>query len=152
MLDVGTSVYVFGYVVFGLVTSEFLGTKLYKNYAKYVLSQRVLIIFLDVLFYFLIGYKGILLGYVLSFLPYFKPIIDSFKYSTFDLSQIKNNFKFIFINYLIDLGKILHDHIDKLLIVSLFGFALLENYHLGYQIIIVLGILPAAIFQYVLPR
>jgi O-antigen/teichoic acid export membrane protein len=149
--DIGASLYVLGSVIFGLVTSEFLGTKLYKKYAKYILSQRIMMIVFALVFYFLLGYKGILLGYGLSFLFFSKPVIDGFKIP-FNFSLIRKNFKFILNNYLTELLLILHGHIDKLLIAFIFGYTLLGNYQLGFQIIIILGLFPAAVFQYVLPR
>ena len=36
------SLFVFGYVIFGLAASEILGRKLYADYAKYMITQRAL--------------------------------------------------------------------------------------------------------------
>ena len=40
--------------------------------------------------------------------------------------------------------------LDKLIIVPLLGFSLLGNYQLGLQFIVILNIIPMAIYQYVL--
>ena len=69
--NVGTSVYVIGYVIFTLAISELLGAKLYSDYSKYLITQRILVIVFALLFYYIIGPQGIVLGFGLSFFPYF---------------------------------------------------------------------------------
>ena len=37
----GPSFYVLGYIVFAIISSEILGRKLYKTFAKYIISQSI---------------------------------------------------------------------------------------------------------------
>src|SRR3990172_5486981 len=59
--NIGTSFLILGYVVFGLIIAEILGYKLYKEYAKYVLSQRGLMTVLAIGLFYIIGENGILI-------------------------------------------------------------------------------------------
>ena len=150
--NVSTSVYVIGYVIFTLAISELLGTKLYSSYSKYLITQRILVIVFALLLYYLIGPQGIVLGFGLSFFPYFIMIYKGFKETRIDLSLIRSRFKFLINSYALDLSRTLNGQLDKLIIVPLLGFSLLGNYQLGMQIISLLGILPSIVYQYVLPR
>lgn len=148
----GASVYVIGYVFFGLAMSELLGTKLYRSYAKHMLSQRILLIVFALTLYYVIGLQGIVLGFGLSFFPYSILVYKGFKESKVDLSLIRIRFRFIINSYVLELTRSLNAYIDKLIIAPIFGFSLLANYYLGVQVISVLGLLPSIVFQYVLPR
>ena len=64
------SIYVVSFVMFGIIMSEILGKKLYRNYAIYSIIQRILMVIFSIIFYYLIGYQGIILGIALSFLPF----------------------------------------------------------------------------------
>ena len=150
--EIAISVFVIGYVIFSLITSDLLGKKLYQKYSKFLITQRVLMVCFALLLFHIMGINGIILGYGLSFLPFSKLLYQGFKQSKFDLSLIISKKKFILNNYGFDLAKILNGHLDKLIIVPLLGFALLGNYHLGYQVIIILALLPTIVFQYALPR
>ena len=67
---IGVSLYVIGYVIFGLATAELLGLKLYKNYSLYLIVQKILFVCLAISFYYLIGPQGVILGFALSFFPF----------------------------------------------------------------------------------
>ena len=150
--NVGTSVYVIGYVIFTLAISELLGAKLYSDYSKYLITQRILVIVFALLFYYLIGPQGIVLGFGLSFFPYFIMIYRGFKETKIDFSLIRSRFKFLINSYALDLSRTLNGQLDKLIIAPLLGFSLLGNYQLGIQVISLVGILPSIVYQYVLPR
>ena len=53
--DLGISFLILGYIIFGLIIAEILGHKLYKEYAKYVLTQRILMVILGIGLYYIIG-------------------------------------------------------------------------------------------------
>ena len=55
-------------------------------------------------------------------------------------------------SYGVDITKSLGGNIDKLIIAPLLGFALLGNYHLGIQFLMLLSILPSIVLQYTLPH
>ncbi len=146
------SLYVIGYVIFGLVTHDLLGLKLYKNYSKYLITQRILMVVLALAFFYLIGLQGIILGYAIAFFPYSFTLYKRFKEAKIDFSVVKSRLGFMMNIYGQDLSKILSRSIDKLIIFPIFGFAILGNYQLGFQVLMVLSILPLIVFQYVLPR
>lgn len=150
--NIGISLYILGYVIFGLGISEILGRKLYSDYAKYLITQRSLLVVFSLGLYFLIGSDGILLGMALSFFPYFIRIYKGFKETKIEFSLIKPRLGFIANSYVLDLSRALSGYMDKMVIAPLFGFAILGNYHLALQLLAILSILPSIVYQYILPR
>src|SRR6266571_814801 len=76
--NIGVSLYVLGYTVFGLATAHILGQKLYKDYSKYLITQKILLIPFALAFYYLIGPQGVILGYAVSFFPYLFRVYKEF--------------------------------------------------------------------------
>lgn len=150
--DFGMSLYVIGYVVFGLAISDLLGRKLYTGYSKYLITQKIFLVGFALLFYYLIGPQGVILGYGISFLPYFIRIYKGFKEKKPHISLIKPHAGFMMNSYLLDLSRAFSGQIDKLIVAPMLGFALLGNYQLGLQFISLLGILPGIVYQYILPH
>jgi len=146
------SLYVIGYVIFGLATHELLGLKLFKIYSKVLILQRILTVGLALSFYFLIGLEGIVLGYAIAFLPFTFLLYKGFKESKLDFTILKPKLGFMINNYGKDLARILSRTLDKIIIFSIFGAVILGNYHLGFQVLMLLNIIPAIVFQYSLPR
>jgi O-antigen/teichoic acid export membrane protein len=149
--SIEVSIYVIGYVIFGLVTHELLGLKYFKKYSLYLITQKILMVVLAIIFYFILGITGIILGYALSFLPYSFIIYKLFKKSKIELKSLKPKLGFILNNYGRDLAKISSRHIDKLVIFPVFGATVLGNYQLGFQVLMMLVIVPSIVYQYVLP-
>ena len=149
---IGISLYILGHVIFSLATSEILGRKLYGSYSKYLITQKCLMFGFSILFYYLIGLDGVILGIAVSFLPYFNRIYKSFKESKIDLKLIKPRFGFMMNSYVLDLSRTLSGFADKLLISPMFGFAILGHYQLGIQFLSVLSILPSIVYQFILPE
>ena len=152
LYDVEISLYVIGFVTFSLITSDLLGRKQYKSYAKYIISQKIILIILSVSLYHIIGLTGVILGIAISFLPYLFVIYKEFKKSRIDFSLIRSRRKFITNNYVNDLTNAFHGEIDKLIVAPMLGFALLGNYQLAMQFFMILTILPTTVFQYILPH
>ena len=150
--NAGLSVFVIGFVIFNLTVSEIQGRKLYKEYAKFYVLQKLFFVLISLSLFQLIGAEGILLGYGLSFLPFFKRMYTSLKTKDYDFKFLKEKSGFVANNYSLDLAGAIKGQIDKLMIAPIFGFALLGNYYLGLQVISVLGILPGVIFTYILPQ
>ena len=146
------SLYVIGYVIFGLVTHELLGLKLFKIYSKFLILQRILTVGLALSFYFLIGLEGIVLGYAIAFFPFAFLLYKGFKESKSDFTILKPRLGFMINNYGKDLAKILSRTIDKIIIFPIFGAVVLGNYQLGFQILLVLTLIPSIVYQYTLPR
>ena len=145
----GMSIYAIGFVIFTLVTTDLLGKKLYVNYAKYLILQRILMVGIAIPFYFIFGLNGVIIGIALSFLPFTFIIYRDFR-EPINYSFLKLKFKTLFSIYLMDLSSLMRGYLDKLIIAPMLGFALLGNYQLGIQFLVILNIIPMAIYQYVL--
>jgi len=150
--NVGLSTYVIGFVIFTLIISELQGKKLYKTYAKFFVLQKIFFVLISLSLFQFIGSEGILLGYGLSYIPFFKRMYLSLKTKNYDFKFLKEKSGFIVNNYSLDLTSAIKGQIDKLMIAPMFGFALLGNYYLGLQVVSVLGIIPGVIFVYILPQ
>ena len=150
--NIGISFYIIGIVIFTLSTSEILGRKLYSDYSKYMISQRILMVVFSLGFYFLIGPTGILIGMGLAFFPYLFRIYKGFKETKIEFSLVKPRLGFMANSYFLQLSASLSGNLDKIVIGPLFGFIILGNYHLALQLLAILGILPSIVYQYILPR
>ena len=152
LYDVGISLYVIGFVTFTLITSDLLGRKQYKSYAKYIISQKIILIILSVSLYHLIGLTGVILGIAISFLPYSFVIYKEFKNFKIDFSLIRNRGKFVVNSFANDLTGTFGGQLDKLIVAPMLGFVLLGNYSLGIQFLSILTLLPVMFYQYLLPK
>lgn len=150
--QIGMSLYIIGYVIFSLATSEILGKKQYKNYSSYLITQKILMVGFALFFYYLIGLEGVILGIGLSFFPYIKRIYSAIQDGKINFSLIRPRLGFIINSYALDLSRTFSGYTDKLIVAPLFGFAILGNYQLGIQVLAVLAILPGIVYQYILPR
>ena len=150
--DVGVSLYILGYVIFNLATAEILGRKLYTDYSKYLITQKILFVGFSLAFYYLMGPHGVILGIAVSFFPYFLRVYKGFKESKIDMLVIKSRFGFMMNSYGMDLSKTFSGQTDKLIIAPMLGFALLGNYQLGIQFLSLLSLLPNIVYQYILPH
>ncbi len=146
------SLYVVGYVIFGLVSHELLGLKLFKKYSKILILQRILTVGLSLIFYFMLGLEGIVLGYAIAFIPFVILLKNGFKESDCNFNLLKPRLGFMMNNYGKDLAKILSRSVDKVIIFPIFGAVILGNYQLGFQILMLLTIIPSIVYQYTLPR
>lgn len=150
--NIGASFLVLGYIIFGLVIAEILGRKLYKTYAKFVLTQRILMVGLAIGLYQVIGESGILIGISASFSPYIIGIIRGFIKTPINFSLIKERAGFLANSYLQTLSGTLGGSLDKIIIAPLFGFGLLGNYSLGLQFLTLITLLPTAVGKYLIPQ
>lgn len=150
--QIGVSLYILGYVIFSLATSELLGKKWYGSYTKYLITQKILMIGFAISLYYFLGVEGVILGIALSFFPYSIRIYKSFKESKIDLKLIKSRFGFMMNSYALDLSRTLSGSTDKLLILPMFGFAILGHYQLGIQFLSILSIIPSIVYQFILPE
>ena len=148
--DFSVSLYVIGAVIFTLISADFLGKKLYKNYSKIVIIQKILTVTLAIGFFYILGIQGIILGIAISFFPFGFLIYKEFKNTKMEFSLVSSRVGFIFNSYSLDLINSFSGTVDKLIIASLLGFALLGNYQLGIQFMALLYLVPGIIFQYTL--
>ncbi len=150
--NIGASLHLFTYVIFGLVTSELIGKKLYKSYSKYVITQKVLMVFFAIVLYYTIGNQGVLIGISISFLLLVIPMFGEFKNVKINFNILKSKRNFMINNYVLDLSRMFGWSLDKIIIVPMFGFTILGNYQLGLQFYTVFLLLPSVIYQYILPQ
>jgi len=150
--NVGIGVYVIGVVIFNLFVAEILGKKRYKTYSKIFFLQKIILVILAILLYYILGAEGVLLAYGISFLVFTSRIISTLRNHEFNFGLLRQRFKFWMFNYIIQLSNSARAQIDILLIGPLFGFALVGNYFLGLQVLGLFLILPLIIFKYTLPQ
>jgi O-antigen/teichoic acid export membrane protein len=148
----GVSIHIFTYVIFALITAEFLGRKLFKTYMKITIIQKLLMVTLAIMCYHLIGNDGIIIGMGFSFMPFIILYYKEFKNYKIDFKALRSKKKFILNNYLLDFSRIASSSVDKLIIVPIFGFAILGNYALGMQFYMMFLLIPSIIFQYIVPQ
>ena len=150
--NVGMGVYVIGVVIFNLFVAEILGKKRYKTYSKIFFLQKIILVILAILLYYILGAEGVLLAYGISYLVFTSRIISTLRNHEFNFGLLRQRFKFWMFNYIIQLSNSARAQIDILLIGPLFGFTLVGNYFLGLQVVGLFLILPLIIFKYTLPQ
>ena len=150
--NIGVSLYVLSLATFTLFAAELIGKKLYKEYSQYKIIQRLMVVGFAISLYHLIGLDGILIGYGLSYCPFLIRVAQKFKESKLDLSILRPRMGFMTNSYVLSLSRIFVGYADRLIVYPLFGFALLGNYQLGIQVLMVLTIIPNSVFTYILPH
>ena len=149
---IGVSLYIIGYVIFGLATAELLGLKLYRSYSLYLIIQKILFVCFAISFYYIIGPQGVILGFALSFFPFSYRLYKELRGKKIDFSVVKPRLGFMINSYVLDLSRSFSGSTDKLIIYPLLGFSLLGNYQLGVQFLSLLSLLPNIVYQYILPH
>jgi O-antigen/teichoic acid export membrane protein len=150
--NLALSVYILGSVLFTLMVNELLGLKLYRKYSNFILLQRVFGVIFSLVFFYILGPEGIVLGFALSFFPFVSKIKNSIKKNEINFKLVKMRASFLLNSYALDLNKVFVGYLDKIIIGPFFGFVLLGNYQLGYQFLTLLNLIPSTVFQYILPQ
>ena len=140
------SIYIFGFAMFSLLINESLGRKNYRKYSWCFFSQRILAIILSLTLYHIIGIEGIILGYAFSFFPFFIFIYKTLRDVPINFTLLRPRSGFMMTNYAITLLHSFSIKLDKLIILPMFGAALLGNYFLGFQIFYALLLIPSTVF------
>ena len=148
--DIGLSLLVITTSVLNLYLVELLGKKLFSKHSKIYIFQKLLFVTLSLLFFSVIGFEGILIGFALSNFVFSKHVINILRKEKINFNIITEKKKIIFSNYLSNLVSTTRNHIDELLTVPLFGLSLLGNYFLALQIIGLMYILPSLVVKYTL--
>jgi O-antigen/teichoic acid export membrane protein len=147
-LNVGLVSIIFSYVLLSLVIPGLLGRKFYKTYAKYLITQKILMVTFGLGFYYLFGEFGILIGISLSYVHLIFPLVKTVKKSKINFNLIKEKKEFIFNNIALSISRTLYSSLDKLIIAPLLGYAILGNYSLGLQFFQILSLLPNTSVKY----
>jgi len=147
-----TSLLVLGYIIFELSNGFLLGKKLFSNYAKFFLTQKILTVIFGLGLYFTFGVDGIIFGLVLSYVPYIWILVNEFRNTRIDFSLLKPRKGFLINNYGINISSAVGGQMDKLIIAPILGFELLGNYSLAMQFLVILLLLPTTVFKYLLTQ
>ena len=147
-----TSFLVIGYLVFSIAYSDLLGKKYYKSYAKFIIFQKILMIFLALGLFTQLGKDGIILGMAIAHSIGIVRVIYGFKETQINFKLFREKIRFISSNFMNTFIGAFTGTIDKIIIAPLFGFALLGNYSLGIQFLYMLMILPAIVSKYLVPQ
>ena len=141
-----------GFVVFESVNAVVLGRKFYRKYAKIILIQKSLTMFIGISFFYAFGPDGIIFALALTFVPHLVIFIKEFYNTKIDFALLKPRKNFIINNYFMRLSAGSGGQIDKLILAPLLGFSLLGNYSLAIQIFSILIIFSTIVFKYLLPQ
>ena len=146
------SLLVLGYIIFELSNGFLLGKKLFSNYAKFFLTQKILTVIFGFGLYFTFGVDGIIFGLVLSYVPYIWILVNEFRNTRIDFSLLKPRKGFLINNYGINISSAVGGQMDKLIIAPILGLELLGNYSLAMQFLVILLLLPTTVFKYLLTQ
>ena len=148
--DVKIAILIPAFVVFNLSISELIGLQEFKTYAIFVLSQKALMFFFGIIFYYIFGYQGVIIGIAISYLPHGYRVISIFQNTIFNFKLLKEKFRFLMNNFALDISAEFASSFDKFIIVPLFGFVILGNYQLSIQFLTMLFIVPNIFYKYIL--
>ena len=146
------SFYPLALIIFSTVIFDLLGKKAFTNYGKYLVIQRILMVIFALIFLEIWGIDGIIFGYTLSFAVFSFLIYKAFQEGKIDFKLLKDRKNFILNSYGTHVLEVISINIDKLIIFPMFGALILGPYQLGFQIFVVIMILPHIVTQYTLPH
>lgn len=146
------SFYPLALIIFSTVIFDLLGKKAFTKYGKYLVIQRILMVTFALIFLEIWGINGIIFGYTLSLSVFIFLTFKAFKEEKIDFKLLKDRKNFILNSYGTNVLEVLSINIDKLIIFPMFGGLILGPYQLGFQIFVVLMILPNIVTQYTLPH
>ena len=150
--DIGLSFLNIGVLIFSLVISELLGNQLYKIYGKAVIIQKILMVIIAISFYHIFGEEYIVPGIALSYFPFLFYIFKTFHNVKINFSLLRKKSNFLINNYAQTLSGAFASSLDKIIIAPMFGFAMLGNYSLGLQFLVLLIILPEIARKYLMAQ
>jgi len=146
--DVGLSLLVVSTSIFNLYMVELIGKRLFSKHSVIFIIQKLLFVILSLLFFFVLGLEGILIGFALSNFIFMKHVINILRKEKLNFHILTEKKKIIFSNYLSNLASATRNNIDQLLTVPLFGLSFLGNYFLGLQINGLMVFLPSIVVKY----
>ena len=146
------SFYPLGLIIFSTVIFDLLGKKAFTDYGKYLIIQRILMVTFALIFLEIWGINGIIFGYTLSLSVFIFLTYKAFQEGKIDFKLLKDRKNFILNSYGTHILEVVSINIDKLIIFPMFGALILGPYQLGFQIFVVLMILPHIVTQYTLPH
>ena len=132
---------------------EALGRKLYKQYAFINIGARASQLALSLILFFIIGVPGVIIGFLISYFLFSYRYFRTIRYFNFrQFLEVKRLMKFALHSYSFNMSNAFFMYFDKLVIVPLFGVAVLGFYQFGFQFLMFLGMIPVSFYQYLLPE
>ncbi len=132
---------------------EALGKRLYKQYALINIGARASQLALSLILFFVIGVPGVIIGFLISYFLFSYRYFRTIRYFNFQqFSEAKGLIKFAVHSYSFNMSNAFFMYFDKLIIVPLFGVAVLGYYQFGFQFLMFLGMIPVSFYQYLLPE
>ena len=128
--------------------SYFLGQKQYKKFMIDSILKSVAFFIIPLIFYFPFGISGIIIGMAISNFVGSLPFYRHLKIR--NLVGVRKYFKVLLHNFGVNAGNFLPIMIDKLAIVSIFGFFIVGVYQFNLQVLIALSVLSGILGQYLI--
>ena len=111
--DIGLFLLVIGTSIFNIYLVELIGKKLFSKHSIILIVQKLLFVTLSLLFYFIFGFEGILIGFALSNFIFIKHVINILRNEKLNFNIIAEKKKIVFSNYLSNLVSTTRNHIDE---------------------------------------
>jgi len=146
-IDALAAVMCVGMSFFIMNQQNLLGLRKYKKFMINSMIKSGLFFVIPIVLYFVLEIPGIVLGMAIASFIGSIPLFRDLKIRSF--VNLKNYFKVLFQNYLIDLSG-LSLMLDKLLIAYLFGLFVVGVYQFNLQILLALGALPGILGSYLI--
>jgi O-antigen/teichoic acid export membrane protein len=149
-IDVG--IIVFAFVINTLSIGDLLGKKQFFKYSQYNILQKSLTLVLGIGFFYAFGPSGIIYALAISYSIYLIRIIKTFQEVPINFKLIKEKSNFLSHNYMMHLAGNFGSQVDKIIVVPLFGSAVLGNYSLALQVITVFTVFTTIVFKFLLTQ
>lgn len=149
-VDVG--ILAIGFVINNIVIGGLLGKKEFGHYSKYSLLQKGLVAVLGIIAIYFFNYEGLIFAIAFSYFIFISKLIDFVKNSELKFELLKDKWKFVISNYLMIMFGSAGTQIDKIIIMPLLGAAVLGNYSLGLQVLVIFNALSSISYKFILPQ
>ena len=146
------SILILGLTILNIILSGLLSKQRYRDYSKHILIKSTVSVVFAILFYYLIGINGILLGYFVGCLIILSELRSLIRNKKIEFSILRSKIKFMLASQSSLISETFFKSGDKLLIGALFGFTTLGGYYFAAQYLFLLTVVPTSLFQYLLPQ
>mgnify|MGYP001024806085 FL=1 len=149
-VDVG--ILAIGFVINNIVIGGLLGKKEFGLYSKYSILQKGLVAILGITTIYFFNYEGLIFAIAFSYLIFIHKLIYFVKNSNLKFELLRDKWKFVINNYIMIIFGSTGTHIDKIIIMPLLGAAVLGNYSLGIQVLVLFTALSSILYKFILPQ
>ena len=133
-------------IILGLLAKKEFGL-----YSKYSILQKGLVAILGITTIYFFNYEGLIFAVAFSYLVFIIGAFRIMKETKFNWGLLKLKWRFITNNYLMRILGSLGNQVDKILVMPLLGAAILGNYSLGLQVLVICNSISTIIFKFILP-